>query len=173
MSFGDYLNPGAAYTKMSKIGVIPRPAGLPLQHFILKLCGGWLEPKIKSHQCGLGRIRKSRPKGLNQVEWSPNPMTTQRFRTQLNLRSNVGLESNVPERRWPEPSQRQAGRPRRGRSVSNYHRWSYATSNDFRRRSRSSTQRRWPDGQIPRPAGLGEAGRPHFAASQAPASRGN
>ena len=28
ISFGDYLNSGAAYTKMSQIGVIPRPASL-------------------------------------------------------------------------------------------------------------------------------------------------
>ena len=108
MSFGDYLNPGAAYTKMSQIGVIPRPAGLPLQHFILKLCGGWLEPKIKSHQRVLGKSHKTRPKGLNQVELSPNPKTTRRIRTQLDLRSNVGLENDVPEkteaRDEPEPA---------------------------------------------------------------------
>ena len=35
-----------------------------------------------------------------------------------------------------------------------------------------STQRRWPDGHNPRPAGLGEVGQPHFAAAQAPASHG-
>jgi hypothetical protein len=32
---------------MSRSGVNPKPAGLPLQHFIVKLCGTWLEPKIK------------------------------------------------------------------------------------------------------------------------------
>ena len=155
MSFGEHLNPGATCTKMSRNGVNPRLAGLPLQHFIVKLCGTRLEPKIKSHQCGLGRINKLRPKGLNQVELSPNPMATRRVRTQLNLRSNVGLESNVPEQRKPEPSQSQAGRPRRGQPASICHRWSHATVTDFRRRSRASTQRRWPDGHIPRPAGLG------------------
>ena len=126
-----------------------------------------LSTRLSSHQCGSGRIHKSRSKGLNQVELNPNPMTTQRFRTQLNLRSNVGPVSNVPERWRPEPSQSQAGQPRRGRSSSNCFRWSHAIAIDFRRRCRASTQRRWPDGHIPRPAGLGEAGRPHLAASEA------
>ena len=130
----------------------------------MQLHGGWLEPKIKSHQCGLGKFHKSRPKGLNQVELSPNPITTRRIRTQLNLRSNMGTMRNVPERWRPEPSQSQAGRPRRGRPASNYLCWSHVTTTDFRRRSRASTQRRRPDGRIPRPAGLGEAGQPHLAA---------
>ena len=157
MSFGDYLNPGAAYTKMNQIGVIPRPAGLPLQHFIVQLCGGWLEPKIKSHQRDFGKFHKTRPRGLNQVELSPNPTTTQRIRTQVDLRSNVGLDSNMPEQQKPEPSQSQAGRPRRGRPASNCLRWSYTTATDLRRESRASTRRQWLDGRISRPAGLGEA----------------
>ena len=121
-----------------------------------------LSPRLRSHQCGSVRIHKSRPRGLNQVELSPNPMTTRRLRTQLNLRSNVGLECNVPERWKHEPNQSQAGRP-----ASNCRRWSRATVTDFRRRSRASTQRQWPNGDIPRPAGLGEAGRPHLVASDA------
>ena len=125
-----------------------------------------MSPRSRSHQCGSGRIHKSRPKGLNQVELSPNPMTTRRFRTQLHLRSNVGLEINVLEQQKPKPSQSQAGRPRRGRPASNCHRWGYATSTDSKKRSRASTQRQWPGGRIPRPAGLGEAGRAHLAASE-------
>ena len=127
-----------------------------------------LSTRLSSHQCGSGRIHKSRSKGLNQVELNPNPMTTQRFRTQLNLRSNVGLERNTTEKQKPEPSQIQAGRPRRSRPASNCHRWGYATSTYSKRRSRASTQRQWPGGHIPRPTGLVEAGRPHLAASKAP-----
>ena len=119
-----------------------------------------LSPRSRSYQCGSSRIHKSRPKGLNQLELSPNPMTTRRFRTQLNLRSNVGLESNMPEQRKPEPSQSQAGRPRRGRPASNCLRWSYTTATDLRRRSKASTQRWWPDGHIPRLAGRPRGGRP-------------
>ena len=126
-----------------------------------------LSTRSSPPKCGSGRIHKSRPKGLNQVELGPNPMTTQRFRTQTNLRSNVDPESNVSERRRPEPSQSQADRPRRGRPASNYLRWSHATAPDLRRESRASTQRRWPDGRIPRPVGPEEAGRPHLAASGA------
>jgi hypothetical protein len=40
-----------------------------------------------------------------------------------------------------------------------------ASYTDSRRQSGTSTQRRWPDGQNPRPAGLGEAGRPHSVAT--------
>ena len=47
MSFVECLSPGAACTKMSRNGVNPRPAGLPLQHFVVQLCGTWFEPKIK------------------------------------------------------------------------------------------------------------------------------
>ena len=156
------MKPGSTCAKLSQIGVIPRPAGLgqagrptPAIFRRATLTNMALSTRLSSHQCGSGRIHKSRPKGLNQVELSPNPMTTQRFRTQLNLRSNVGLESNVPEKQKPKPSQSQAGRPRRGRPASNYHRWGYATSTDLRRRSRAFTQRRWPYGHIPRPAGIG------------------
>ena len=66
-----------------------------------------------------------------------------------------------------EESQREAGRPSTCKLCN------YATVTDSRRRSQTSTQRRWPDGNTARPAGLGEAGRPHLAATQAPASRGS
>ena len=45
------------------------------------------------------------------MELNPNPKTTQRIRTQLDLRSNVDLENDVPEKQKPEMSQSQAGRP--------------------------------------------------------------
>ena len=112
-----------------------------------------LSTRSSPPKCGSGRIHKLRSKGLSQVKLGPISMTTQRFRTQTNLRSNVDPESNVSERRRPEPSQSQADRPRRGRPASNCHRWSYATVTDLQRRSRTSLQRRWPCGHIPRPAG--------------------
>ena len=70
-----------------------------------------LSTRSSSHKYGSGRIHKSRPKGLNQVNLGPNPMTTQRFRTQTDLSSSLQLGTNVPERRRPKPSQSQAGRP--------------------------------------------------------------
>ena len=45
-------------------------------------------------------------------------------------------------------------------------------STTFRRKSEPLSKGRWPRGHIPRRAGLGEAGRPHLAATQALASRG-
>ena len=149
--------------KWAEMGWIPGRPAYPCNILSCNFVEHGLSTRSSSHQCGSGRIHKSRPKGLNQVELSPNPMTTRRFRTQLNLRSNMGLESNVPERRKPEPSQSQAGQP-----APNCHHWSYATSTDLRRRSRAFTQGRWPYGHIPRPAGLGEAGRPHLSVSGAP-----
>ena len=41
-----------------------------------------------------------------------------------------------------------------------------ASYTDSKRQSGTSTQRRWPDGQNPRPAGLGEAGRPPSGSSR-------
>ena len=75
------------------------------------------------------------------------------------------------------PSDQQVGATRAwaelepGRPAFNCRRWSYATVTDLQRRSRVSLQRRWPRGHIPRPAGLGEAVRPHLAASEALAWR--
>ena len=75
--------------------------------------------------------------------------------------------------RKAEESQREAGRPPLGWPAWSCLRFSYASYTDSRRRSQTSMQRWWPDGHIPRPAGLGEAVRPHFAASDIPASRGS
>ena len=121
---------------------------------------------------GFCTVHELRPKGLDHVKWRSKPETTRRIRAQFNLGSNIGLESNKSMQREPEPSQSQAGRPRRGRPAFNCRRWSYATSIDSERRSKASTQRRWPRGHIPRPAGLGEAGRPHMTASAALPWRG-
>ena len=61
-----------------------------------------------------------------------------------------------------ERSQREAGRPAWTCLLSGN-----ASYTDSRRQSGTPTQRRWPDGQNPRPAGIGEAGWPHSAATQA------
>ena len=119
----------------------------------MKLHGEPLEPRVKAYQDGFCKIHVLRPKGLNQVKLRSKQVTNRRTRAQLNLRSTVGLESNKSVQHRPEPSQSKAGQPRRGRPAPNCHRWSYATSTDSERRSRTSTQRRWPRGHIPWPAG--------------------
>ena len=114
-SFGNYLNPGATSANLGKNGANPRPAGLPLPHFAMKLHGGCLEPKAKSHRGGFNKIHKIEPKGLNQVKLRSKPVTTRRTRVQFNLWNNLGPENNKSVQPEPEPSQSQAGWPRRGR----------------------------------------------------------
>ena len=142
-----------------------RPAWPP--HFATKLRGVSPELKIKPYQDGFCKSHKKGPKGLNQVEWRSKFATTQGIKAQFNRRSNMGQEINVSVQNEPETSQSQAGRP-----ASNCRRWSHATATDFQRTSRASLQRRWPRSHIPRPAGLGEAGRPHMSASDALPCRG-
>jgi len=117
-----------------------------------------LSTRSSSPKCGSGRIHKSRPKGLNQVELGPNPMTTRRFRTQTNLRSDVEPVSNVPERRRLKPSQSQADRP-------------WGATQPPPTSGRNPEHPLKGGGQMAatpgRPAGLGEAGRLHLASSGA------
>ena len=96
-------------------------------------------------------------------------MITQGIKAQFNRRSNMGQEINVSVENGPEPKS-ELGWPR---PASNCHRWSHATATDLQKQSRASLQRGWPRSHIPRPAGLGEAVWPHFAASDIPASRGS
>ena len=112
-----------------------------------------LSTRTSQPEGGLGKMHKLRSKGLNQVKLGPIPMTNKRIKTQADLRGSLQLVNNVPEQRRPELSQSQADCPRRGRPASNNLLWSHATATDLRRQSQMSTQRRWPDGRIPRPAG--------------------
>ena len=112
-----------------------------------------LSPRTSQLKGGSGKIHKLRSKGLNQVKMGSIPRTNQRIETQTRLSSNVDPVNNVLERQRPEPSQSQADRPSRGRPASNHLHWSHTTATNLRRESRASTQRRWPDGCIPRPAG--------------------
>jgi len=168
------LNSGATYTKWSQIVENPRPAGLgqagrptTMRFDITAVWFMILSPRTSQLKGGSGKIHKLRSKGLNQVKMGSIPITNQRIETQTGLSSNVDPVNNVLERQRPEPSQSQADRPRRGRPASNYLHWSHATATDLRRESRASTRRWWPDGHIPRLAGLGEADWPHLATSGA------
>jgi hypothetical protein len=173
------LNSGATLTKLSQNGKNPRPADLgqadrpTTMRFDLAVVRFMiLSTKTSQLKGGSSKIHKLRSKGLNQVKMGSILITNQRIKTQPDLRSSVHLVNNVPVRKRPEPSQSQADRPRRGQPASNYLRWSHVTATDLRKQSQTSTQRRWPDGRVLRPAGLGEASRPHSAVSRASASRG-
>ena len=118
---------GATGINLGQIGANSRPAvlgqaGLPLPQLVMKFRGELPELEGESHQDGFCTIHELRPKGLNQVEWRSKPVTTQRIRAQFNLRSNMGQVINKSVQNEPEPSQSQAGRPRRGRLAPNYRR---------------------------------------------------
>ena len=114
ISFDAYLKLGSTSANLGRIGANPRPgrpAGLSLPHFAIKLRGEPLEPRVRSYQNGFCKFHKSRPKSLNQVRLSPNPMITRRIRAQFNLRSNMGQVINVSVRKraWAEIRARPAG----------------------------------------------------------------
>ena len=67
---------------------------------------------------------------------------------------------------------RQAARPLPGRSVNETIFGPSTNGTDIQEGSGASTQRRWPGGNSPRPAGLGEAARPHLSAIGVPPSGG-
>ena len=104
ISFDAYLKLGSISANLSRIGANPRPAGLPLPHFAIKLRGEPQEPRVRSYQDGFCKFHKTRPKGLNQVKLSPNLVITRRIRAQFNLRSNMGQVINKSVQHDPEPS---------------------------------------------------------------------
>ena len=101
MSFDDYLKLGSTLANLGQKGANPRPAGLPLPSFAMKLHGEPLEPRVKAYQDGFCKIHVLRPKGLNQVKLRSKPVTNRRTRAQLNLRSTMGLQSNKSVRHEP------------------------------------------------------------------------
>ena len=76
-------------------------------------------------------------------------------------------------KREAEMSQTQAGRLPLGRPAYNFQLQIDATHTDTRRRSGASTRRAVANGVNPKPAGLGEADQPHFAAPQPQLWRGS
>jgi len=102
--FGEYLNSGTTYTKMSQTGRIPRPAGLgqagrppPPRNVILQLCTYGPKHKIKPIEEFSHKNHKLRPKGLNQVKSGPFAVTNKSTKTQTDLRSNIQPSINVTE----------------------------------------------------------------------------
>ena len=124
----------------------------------------------------------SRGLGLRLIRWtkrhrheSKNPQDS--TRSSVNQWSisldkiQAWRETSAQQR--AEMGQREASRPPLGRPAYNCQCSGHATNTDPRRQSGMSMQRWWPDGCNPRPAGLGEAGRPHFAAFGAGSWRGS
>ena len=81
---------------------------------------------------------------------------------QLTSLEKAQEQSRVSAKLEAQMTQREAGRPPLGRPA-----WHMQLPTDSRRGSEPLSERRWTHGGIPRPAGLGEAGRPHMEAPQA------
>jgi len=90
MSFGEYLNPGATCMKMSRNGVNPRPAGLLLQHFIVKLCGTWLEPKIKVTPMWFSQNSQIKAERLEPSEVEPKSSDNSKIQNPTQLEKHCG-----------------------------------------------------------------------------------
>jgi len=159
-SFGDYLISETKHTKLSQNGKNSRLAGLPLCNLIVQILGDGPGHKIKTRSSALHKYHKSRSKGMHQVQLGPFSVTRQSIETQTDLRINVQHVINMTKQRTIEVSQSQAGRPRWGRPAPDCLRWSQAITTDFWRESSASTRRRCGISGNPRPAGIGEAGRP-------------
>ena len=149
----------------------PRPAGLaPLQTL----------PRLRSRGIVMNSSVSVPKIGRRLIEWTerlaqgskapPFSAKTCPSQQSTSLEDHKRpLATSVQQR--AERSQREADWPPLGRPAWTCLLSSNASYTDSRKQSGTSTQRRWPDGQNPRPAGLGEAGRPHSAATQALASR--
>ena len=80
MSFGEYLNTGATCTKMS----------LLLQHFIVTLCGTWLEPKIKVTPMWFSQNSQIKAERLEPSEVEPKSSDNSKIQNPTQLEKHCG-----------------------------------------------------------------------------------
>ena len=111
-SFGDYLISGTQHTNLSQNGRKPRPAGLPLYHFIVQLLGSGPEHIIKQISSVRHKYNQSRSKGMHQVYSGPQSVTNHSTKGRTDLRSITRPWINVTRQRRTETCQSQADRPR-------------------------------------------------------------
>ena len=90
MSFGEYLNPGATCTKMSRNVLNPRPAGLPMQHSIMQLRGTRLEPKIKVIPMWFKQNSQVKPEGLEPSGVEPKSNDNPKIQNPTQLKKQYG-----------------------------------------------------------------------------------
>ena len=156
---------GEHVPKLDENGQKPRPTGLTPLHTMPRLrsrgdvmYSSVSEPRIGCRFDRMDRKACTRIKGPTIQRKDPS-----KSGIHLPGRSQASTRNVDATEVREEP---EGGRPARTCLLSGN-----ASYTDSRRQSGTSTQRRWPDGQNPRPAGLGEAGRPHSVATQALASR--
>ena len=111
-SFGTLVILGTKHTKLSQNGRNPRPAGLPLCHFIVQLLGDGPEQDIKQRSSVQHKYNPLRLEGMNEVHSGPQSVTNYLTKTQSDLSSNTRPWINVTRQRRAETCQSQADRPR-------------------------------------------------------------
>ena len=103
ISFGECLNAGTIYPKLSQNGNNSRPVGLSLVEFHHETLQEWSWAQVQSQAKGVSHKKhKLRPKGLNQDKLDPPVVTNQRIKTNTDLRSNVQPSINVLVQRSAE-----------------------------------------------------------------------
>ena len=112
-------------------------------------------------------------KACTKSNWVHISVTNHSTKTQTDLRSITRPWINVTRQRRAEMCQSQADRPRWGRPAKETRGKRRAVHNRLKERIQAIQWRSVPDGAIPRPAGLGEAGRPHLSSTGAPPWRGS
>ena len=144
----------------------PRPAGLAS----LKT-----RPRLQTSgnvTCSRGSELRVRPwfDWMDQKACTKNKRATTQY--QLRSRAVIHHRGKSPECRGNVSTTEGRVGPEGGRPAYNLKCSGNTTTTDLLKQSRTSVKRRWLDGRNPWPAGLGEAGRPHFAMSHALASHG-
>ena len=107
-SFGDYLISGTQHTNLSQNWRKPRPAGLPLYHFIVQLLGCGPEHIIKKISSVRHKYNQSRSKGMHQVYSGPQSVTNHSTKARTDLRSIARPWINVTRQQRTETCQSQS-----------------------------------------------------------------
>jgi len=91
MSFGEYLNSGTTYTKMSQNGKIPRPAGLLQWNFVVQLCGSW----SSAHDQANPRVFHTRITSRDRNAWTKSSWVHSQWQTkELKPKPTWGIMCN-------------------------------------------------------------------------------
>ena len=165
MISGEYVPKMDENGRKPRTAGLGRPAGLAPLHNMSRLRSRGNVTRVQNLSEDWMSVWSDEPKGLSM---------DQRTHNQYNIKNNLAIQhpeatTNVKsQRRWNGGQHMPEG----GWPAWPCLRWSYATNTDSRRRSQTSTQRRWPRVHFPRPASLGEAGWPHFEGTLVLASRG-
>ena len=111
-SFGTLVILGTKHTKLSQNGRNPRPAGLPLCHFIVQLLGDGPEQDIKQRSSVQHKYNQLRLKGMYQAYSGSQSVTNHSTKARTDLRIITRPWINMTWKQRTETCQSQADRPR-------------------------------------------------------------